>query len=139
MSTQQTEVASLRHTVVHDDSDECRKLEARMAQVQHDLRCVQRVASVMAPFLLLAIVGIAYGVLLRESLPYNRSERVFSVLCVFGLASLICLVGFTALLTFYHKKLSRLRKECIQAGRKTSGVALEQASDSNDAKQLSSN
>jgi hypothetical protein len=124
MSTQQRETASLSHTGLYDDGDECRKLKERIAQVQNNVRCVQHVASVIAPFLLSAIVGVAFGVLLRENLPYNWSARVFIVLCLFGLASLICMVGFMALLTFYHRKLNRLRKECIQAARKTSGVVL---------------
>lgn len=119
MSTIQTETPSLRNTILDEESDECRKLQERIAQVQHDLRCVRRVAAVIAPIFLLAIVGVAYGVLLRENLPYNGSERVFSILCVLGLASLICLVGFKALMTIYHKKLNQLRKHCFQVGHKT--------------------
>ena len=63
----------------------------------------------------LAIVGIAYGVLLQQNYPYNGSELVFRVLCVLGLASVICLVGFAGLLTRYRKELSRLRKEARQS------------------------
>lgn len=107
-------MAFLRRIILYDDGDECRKLEKSIAQVQHDVRCVQRVAAVTAPFPLLAIVGAAYGVILQENFPYNASAPVFSLLCVLGLASLICLVGCAGLLTVYRKKLSGLRKEARQ-------------------------
>jgi hypothetical protein len=64
MSEHETETAFLRHIILYDDSDECRELEKGIAQVQHDVRCVQRVASVTALFPLLAMLGVAYGMLL---------------------------------------------------------------------------
>lgn len=114
MSDHQTEMALLKHIVHGGDSDECRKLEKSIAQVQHDRRCVQRLASVTAQIFLLAIAGMAYGVLLQQDFPSNGSELVFAVLCVLILASLICLVTFAGLLTVYFKKLIRLRKEARQ-------------------------
>ena len=115
MSKQQTEAAFLRNIILYDDSDECRNLEKRIAQVQQDASCVQRAVSVTALAPPLAIVGIAYGVLLQQNYPYSGSEFVFRVLCVLGLASVICLVGFAGLLTRYRKELSRLRKEARQS------------------------
>ena len=114
MGEHETETAFLRHIILYDDSGERHKLEKGIAQVRRDMCCVQRVVSLTAPFPLLAIAGIAYGVLLQENFPYNGSELVFRVLCVLGLASLICLVGFAGLLTVYRKKLHRLRKEARQ-------------------------
>ena len=116
MSEHQIETAFLRHIILYDNSDECRKMEKSIAQVQQDVRSVQRVASVTALFPLLAIASFAYGVLLQENFPYNMSELVlvFRILCELGLAALICLVGLAGLLTVYRKKLNRLRKECLQ-------------------------
>src|SRR5271169_2140292 len=85
-----------------------------MAQVRRDTRCVQRVVAITALFPLLAIAGIAYGALLQENFPHNASDLVFRVLCVLGLASLVCLVGFAGLLTVYLRKLHRLQKEARQ-------------------------
>jgi len=95
----------------YDDGEEGRKLEKSIAQVQQDVRCVQRVASVTALFPLMAIASVAYGVILQEDFPSNVSEPVLRALCVLGLASLICLVGFAALLTVYLKRLDQLRKQ----------------------------
>ena len=114
MSEHETETAFLRHIILYDDSAERLKLEKSIAQVRRDTHCVQRVASVTALFPLLAIAGLAYGALLQENFPYNGSELFLRVLCVLGLASLICLVSFAGLLTFYLKKLRRLRKEARQ-------------------------
>jgi len=110
MSEHETETAFLRHIILYDDSEERRKLEGSIAQIRRDTRCVQRVAGVTALFPLLAIAGVAYGVLLQKDFPYHVSQLVLRVLCVLGLASMVCLVGFAALLTVYLKKLQRLRK-----------------------------
>jgi hypothetical protein len=114
MSEHQTETGFLKHLIRYDDGEEGRKLENGIAQVQQDVRCVQRAASVTALFPLLAIAGVTYGVVLQENFLYNVSEHVLTVLCVLGLASLICLVGFAVLLMAYFKKLHRLRKEARQ-------------------------
>jgi hypothetical protein len=114
MSEHETETAFLRHIFLYDDSDECRKLEKSITQVRRDTRCVQRVAWVTGLFPLLAIAGVAYGMLLQKDFPYNVSLLVLRVLGVIGLASLVCLVGFAGLLTVYLKKLNRLRKEARQ-------------------------
>ncbi|SPE52489.1 hypothetical protein SBV1_1530035 [Verrucomicrobia bacterium] len=111
MSEHQIEIAFLRHIVLYDDRDECCKLEKSIVQVRRDTHCVQRVASVTALFPLLALTGVAYGSFLQKNFPYNMSEPVLRLLCVLGLSSLICLVGFAVLLAVYLKKLHRLRKE----------------------------
>jgi len=111
MSEHQRETAFLRHIIRHGDSDECRTLDKRIAQIQCDQRCVQRVAAVTALFPFLALIGVGYGGILAENFPYNGSEFVFRLLCELGLASLICLVAFAGLLIVYRLKLNRLREE----------------------------
>src|SRR5581483_6090963 len=112
MSEHQRETAFLRHIISRGESAECRKLEKRIAQVQANQRCVQRVASVMSLFPFLALAGIGYGGILVESFPNGGSELVFRLLCVLGLASMICLVGFAGLLAVYRLELNELREEC---------------------------
>jgi hypothetical protein len=65
MSEHQTETAFLRRIILYDDSDECRALEKSIAQTLHEVRSVQRVASVMALLLLLAIAGFGYEMFLQ--------------------------------------------------------------------------
>lgn len=114
MSEHQRETAFLRRVILYDDSDEHRNLEKSIAQVQHDERCVHRMAWVMALFLMLALAGLAYGAILHKNFPYNGPDLVFKVLCEVILASLICLMAFAGLLTVYRRKLNRLRDECRQ-------------------------
>ena len=114
MSTHETETTFLRHIILYDDSEERRKLQTSIELVQRDQRCVQRAAYAMAPFPLLAIAGVFYAEILQEDFPYNGFGLGFGLLYVLGLASLICLVGFAGLLTFYHLKLNLLRKKCLQ-------------------------
>ena len=114
MTEHQRETAFLRRIIRHDDSDECRKLDRSIDQVQRDERCVARVAAVTALFPLLGIAGVAYGAILLEDFPSKGAELVSWVLCAVGLASLICLVAFVGLLMVYRKKLNQLRQECRQ-------------------------
>ena len=114
MSKHQSETAFLRHILLHHDSDECRKLEKRIAQVQQDVCCVKRVAAVTLLFAALGVTGLLYGVILHANFPFNGAEFACIVLCELALASLICSVGLVVLLTVYHTKLNRLRKECRQ-------------------------
>jgi hypothetical protein len=114
MNEHQTETAFLRHIILYAGGERCRQLGKSLEQVRRDTRCVQRVASVTAWLPLLALAGIAYGALLQQNYPYSGSWLVLKVLCVLGLSSLICLVGFVGLLTIYLRKLHRLQKEARQ-------------------------
>jgi hypothetical protein len=115
MSEHQKETAFLRHIIRHGDSDECRNLENRITQIQNDQRCVQRVASVTALFPLLAIAAVGYEAILQENFPHDGSELAFRLICVLGLASLICLMAFAGLLMGYRLRLNRVREECRQS------------------------
>jgi len=112
MSDHQRETAFLGHIVIFDDSDERRKLEESIAQIQRDGRCAQRAASLMALFAALGAAGLAYGAILQENFFYGESRFVIKLICEFGLASLISLVALVGLLIAYRKKLKRLREEC---------------------------
>lgn len=58
MSVHQAVTTFLRHGILHDDSHERCKPEKSTARVQPHKRFVQRFASVMAPLIVLAIVGV---------------------------------------------------------------------------------
>src|SRR5436190_8962131 len=98
MSEYESEVAFLRQVILYDDTEESRKLEDTMVQVQRNQRCVQRAASVTILVALLASAGIGCGDILLEHFPHQGSELVFRLLCELLLASLICLVIFGTLL-----------------------------------------
>ncbi len=112
MTEHQIETAFLRSVILYDDSDEALKLQKNISQVQHDERCVQRMAWVVAMFLMLGLAGVGYGAFLQENFPHNLHHHVINVFSGFVLASLICLVAFAGLLAVYRGKLNRLRGEC---------------------------
>jgi hypothetical protein len=119
MSEHQIETAFLRSIISYDNSDETLKLQKSIAQLQHDERCVQRMAWAMVLFLTLGLAGVGYGVVLQENFPYNLDHHVINVFCGFVVASLICLVAFVGLLAVYRRKLNRLRGECRQVVART--------------------
>ena len=94
------------------DCDEPLKLQKSIAQLQHDERCVRRLAWAMAVFLMLGLAGVGYGGILHEHFPYNLPQHVIDVFSAFVLAALICIVAFAGLLAAYRRKLKRLREEC---------------------------
>ena len=112
MSEHQKDTEFLRRIIVYDDTEEHRDLEKKIAGVQRDERCLQRVALAAVLFTLAAMAGLAYTAILEGNFPYNQSQLVVTVLCDFGLASLICLVGFAVFLLVYRSRLNRLREEC---------------------------
>jgi hypothetical protein len=112
MSAYQIETAFLSSVIPYDDSDEPRKLQKIIAQLQHDERCVQRLVWAIALSLMLGFASVGYGGVLEEDFPYTLPESVINAFCVFVLASLICLVAFAGLLAVYRRKLNRLREEC---------------------------
>jgi hypothetical protein len=114
LSEHQIETAFLRSLIRCYDSDEPLKLKRSIAQVQHDERCVRRVAWVMILFLMLALAGVGYGVILERDFPYNLPQHVVNFVCALVLALLICLAAFAGLLTVYRRKLNRLRLECLR-------------------------
>ncbi|MEJ2009155.1 MAG: hypothetical protein P8Z30_13540 [Acidobacteriota bacterium] len=112
MTEHRKQTAFLRRIIHLDGTDECRRLEERIVQVERDECCVQRVAWLMALFTLLAVAALAYGAALLENFPYNQARFVIKAICAVGLASVICLVAFLGLLMIYRERMNQLREEC---------------------------
>jgi hypothetical protein len=112
MSEHQKDTEFLRRIIVYGDTEEHHELEKRIAQVQRDERCVQRVALGALLFALAAMVGLAYTAILEENFPYNESQFLVTILYAVFLASLISVVTFSILLMVYRKRLNQLREEC---------------------------
>lgn len=103
MTEHDKQTAFLRHIIRFDGTEECLRLEERIAQFQRDERCIQRVAWLMALLTLLALASLAYGAALLENFPFDQARVVFNAICMVGLASLICLVAFLGLLMIYRE------------------------------------
>jgi len=147
VSEHERDTAFLRQCIVYADSTERGKVEERITQVQRDERCVRRAVWVMAHLTALSAVGLGYGVLLQENFPYGKSRFAAKLLCEFGLASLISLVAFVALLMAYRKDLNRLRGECrrlattlleSRLGKPWNGIVKEQGPMANHNKHVES-
>jgi hypothetical protein len=112
MSVSQTGAELPAAIIVCDETDERRKLEGRIWQAQRDERCVRRAAMLMALFVALDAVALAFGALYADNFGYGGSGFVFKLVCELGLASLICLGAFVAFWFTYRRKVHRLREEC---------------------------
>jgi hypothetical protein len=114
MTDHQRETAFLRHLIAFDNTKERHALEASIAQVQRDARCVQRVTSAAAWVAILAVAGLSYGAILDQNFRYAESQLFIRILCDVGLAAVISVLSFTGLLILYRRKLNHLREECRQ-------------------------
>ena len=111
MSEHQSETAFLRQIILFENSDEGRKLEQKIAQVQREQRCVNRAAALVALLTALGLAAVGYGVFLQENFLYEL-DLVLRLISEFGLASLICLLGFLFLSLGRQRRLKELRAEC---------------------------
>jgi hypothetical protein len=126
MSEHQRETEFLRHLIGYGDTEERRELDKKLAQLQRDQRCVERAASWAVLGTALAVALLAYPAILQENFPHTPYESVIKVICVLGLASLICLVCFVGLLMVYRNKLNRLQEEGRQLIKKLLALRLGQ-------------
>jgi hypothetical protein len=102
----------LKDTVDFEDTLEYRKLLERIAQIERDERCIQRVVLLTAGFTALAVVGLGYGVILQENFANGASSFFARLICELGLASLISLLGTAGLWLVYRSKLDGLMRDC---------------------------
>jgi hypothetical protein len=111
-ATGQRTTGILKHTIDFDDTLEHRKLVERIAQVERDERCVQRVVLLTAGFTALAAVGFGYGVILQENFVDGASSFVARLISEIAFASLLSLVGLAGLWLVYRSKLNGLTADC---------------------------
>ncbi len=102
----------LKHSIDSNNTLEHRKLVERIAQVERDERCVQRVVSLTAGFTGLAVVGVGYGLILQEDFAVGPLSFVARLLCEIALASLFSLMGMVGLWLVYRSKLNGLTRDC---------------------------
>jgi hypothetical protein len=112
MSPNQRATGLLKPTIDFDDTLEHRQLVERIAQLERDERCVQRVALLMAGFTALALVGFGYGVILQENFGDGPSSFVARLITELALASLLSFVGIAGLWLVYRSKLNGLMRDC---------------------------
>lgn len=112
MNPDQRTTELLKHTIDFDDTLEHRKLVERIAQVERDERCIQRVACLMAGFTALAVIGLGYGLILQENFADGESHFVARLIGEIALASLFSLVGIVSLWLVYRSRLNGLMRDC---------------------------
>jgi uncharacterized membrane protein YjfL (UPF0719 family) len=114
MSEHQKHTEFLRYCLRYGESAEHQALEKEITRIQRDERCVQRAVWLMAILTALALAILGYPVILVESFPDNVSQFTLNLVCVLGMASLICLLVFVSLGMVYRRKLDQRREECRQ-------------------------
>lgn len=100
--------------MLYDDTAERQQLEERITQVERNEHCVRRAVWLVGQLLLLAIAGLAFGAVLLDEFPQNRSHLIIKAFCALGLGSLICLLAYVVLWVVYRRELTRGREQSCQ-------------------------
>jgi hypothetical protein len=107
----QSETEFLRHCLQYGDRSGHQALGNRIAQMQRDVRCVQRAVWLMAVLTALAATGLAYVAVLGGGIPADVSRLIVNGVSALGLASVISLVAFVGLLVIFRMNLNEQREE----------------------------
>ncbi|MGB7748729.1 MAG: hypothetical protein WBN75_15750 [Verrucomicrobiia bacterium] len=114
MSEHQKHTEFLRHCLRYGDSAEHQELEKEITRIQRDEHCVQRAVWLMAILTALAVAGLGYPAILVENFPYSAPQFIVNLVCVLGLASLLCLLVFMGLGMVYRRMLDQRREKSRQ-------------------------
>jgi hypothetical protein len=116
MNDRHRETAFLRQCLVYDETGERHRLEERITQLHRNETCVRRAAWLMVFLTTLAITGIAYTLVLIAEYPLDVTQLsgfyFVKAMCVLGVSSLACLLGYFVLGMSYRKELEQRRQDC---------------------------
>jgi hypothetical protein len=113
-SEHQRKTQFLPQRILYDESAGRQELEEEIAQIQRNVRCVQRAAALMAVLTALVAAGLGYPAILLENFPYSAPRFIVHLICALGVGSLISLLAFVGLAMVYRKMLNKRREECRQ-------------------------
>jgi hypothetical protein len=102
----------LKHSIDSNNTLEHRKLVERIARVERDERCVQRVVLVTAGFTALAGASLGYGLILQQDFGVGESSFIARLISELALALLFSLMGMVGLWLVYRSKLNGLTRDC---------------------------
>lgn len=114
MSEHQKHTEFLRQCILYDESARRQELAEGISLIQGDLHCVRRAVWLMAMVTALVVAGLGYGVISGDNFPDHVPQFILTLICSFGLGSLISMLGFIGLGIVYRKKLNQQREECRQ-------------------------
>jgi hypothetical protein len=106
MSDYNDETAFLRRLLSYDESFESKNVEQMIARLQRDRACVLKAAWTMG---LLAVLS---SIISQSEFFQSGSPMRLRVVCVAGLAALICFSAFAVMLVIYRARLNGLRDKC---------------------------
>lgn len=116
MNEHQRNTAFLQRCLLYDETPERHLLEERLAQAQHNDRCVRRAIGLMVVLIGLGISGLCYSAIFLEDYPRNVSrfmtQLVSKASCAVALGSFIGLLAFMVVGARYRKALDQCREDC---------------------------
>jgi len=114
MSEHHEHTEFLKHCLRYDDTPERHAITEKLTRLQGELRFVKRASRLMAVFIALAGVGLAFQGNLFENVSYEVQRFIMNIVLGLFAGSWICLFSFIILGIFLYKKLHRQREASRQ-------------------------
>lgn len=112
MSEHQKQSNFLQTLLTYDDSEEHRRLQARIEGAERDERCIGCAGRLVGLVTLLAVAGLGYSAVLLPEFFSNSRNFLVQFFCALGLGSVLCLFVFFGLWCWYRAIVNRLHDEC---------------------------
>ena len=111
MSEHQKQSNFLKTLLTYDDSEEHRRLQARIEGAEKDEHCIGCACRLVGLVTLLAVAGLGYSAVLLPEFFSNSRNFLVQFFCALGLGSILCLVGFFGLWCCYRAIVNKLHDE----------------------------
>jgi hypothetical protein len=99
------QTAFLKRMLSCDQSPEGQKIEKSIARAERDHACALRAACAVG------LVAVLSAVLLQAEFFQSAPAIGLRIVCVIGLAAIICLPAFLTIMAFYRLRLNTLRED----------------------------
>src|SRR5262245_24359675 len=110
--TERERQAEFLKRLLKDETEECKRLKARLTQAQHDEHCIRRALILMVLVAVFSLMGLGYCAVLLPAFFDNATPLLVKVFCALGLGSLICMCIFGSCWLWYRKASNQINEDC---------------------------
>jgi hypothetical protein len=114
MSEREKQIRFLKALACREASTEFETLQDKIHNAERHERCVRRMIFLVFVLMMLSVSSICYGTVFQPQYLRNTSQLMLKLPCSFGLASLMCLLGYTGYWFWHRAILNKLYAQCRQ-------------------------
>ncbi len=112
MSERQKQCDFMKALMLYEDTEERRRLEAKISKAERDEKCVWRVLFLVLVLELISFAGLGYSAVFMPEFFQNTKPLLVKLFCTLGLSAAICLLVFGGYWLWHREVLNGLHEEC---------------------------